>query len=189
MSEMTAPAQDTAPNTTGAYSDRIRRVVAILARQLSSDGGPISAGDRAELRRGWENPHQPAFWRLAVRVLEPAGVLNGPEADRNWAAILAGLAETASLHDPRQRFGRAMGEADVSEARLLRLLRADAESLRDALRAVVRQLGSAGERFDWREPALLLLLSDKESIRKGIAMSYYRSAAAPAATQTTTEGD
>jgi CRISPR type I-E-associated protein CasB/Cse2 len=160
----------------------IRSVVGSLAGQLKLESGPIPPGDRAELRRGWNDPFRPAFWRVAVRVLEPAGLLGDPKRERHWAAVLAGLAESADLHRPRHPFGRAMKEAGVSEARLLRLLRADGESLRDALRGVVHQLRAAGQRFDWAEPALLLLHPDKkDAVRKRIAMGYYRPVSTEAA--------
>jgi len=160
-----------------SWGERIGIAVKTLASQLERDDGPISAGDSAELRRGWDQPRGAAFWRIAVRVLERHDLLRDVESEIEWTAILAGLAETASLHAPSQRFGRALAAAGVTEARLLRLLRAEDETLRKTLRAVVRQLASAGQRFDWGEPARLLLVRDKDPIRSQIAKSYYRSSA------------
>lgn len=164
-----------------SYSAHVQQMMGRLAGQLRTDNGPISPGERAELRRCWQGPGRPAFWRVAVRTLEPAGFLGRPESDaeseRNWAALLAGLAETANLHHPRTHFGQAMAKAGVSEARLLRLLRAEGETLRNTLRGIVRQLAGTGQRFDWAGPALLLLSADKRPSRHQIALNYYRSLA------------
>lgn len=136
--------------------------------------GVIPAGDVAALRRGRDGP---AFWKIAVSHLEPASLLVSPEDDQRWSVILAGLAKNPGLHQKNRRFGRALAEAEISEARVLRLVRSHGHELHDALRGVVGQLSNAGQHFDWTRAAELVLSDGKpweEKVRRGIALEYYR---------------
>jgi CRISPR system Cascade subunit CasB len=153
-------------------------VVHAVAREIAD--GRIGPGDRGSLRRETVGP---AFWRIAVRHLEPAGLLGGDDApwradqERRWAAILAGLAHSAELHTPRRRLGVALAEADVAEARVLRLARAHGEPLLATVRAVAHQLGSGGQRVDWADFADLILSDGKpweEEVRRRLCLDFYR---------------
>ena len=163
------------------------KLVGALAAELADRS---TTGDVAELRRlRTEAPGGSAFWRLVVGRLEPAGVL--PDADvpwrldaeKRWAAILNGMARTVGLHRPGLAVGRALAEAEVSEARVTRLLLAHEATLWDALRVTVHHLGTKAIPFDWAELASLLLSdgrSDEDVVRRRVARSYYRAVAARA---------
>jgi CRISPR type I-E-associated protein CasB/Cse2 len=142
--------------------------------------GTIGSGARAELRRGTLGT---AFWRIALDYLEPAGALPDPgapwrtEAEDRWCEVLSGLARTYSLHRAGRRLGTALANAGLSEARLMRLLRATASELGSEVRSVVHRLASVGEPFDWSQLARLTLYSESDSteaLRRAIARDYYR---------------
>ena len=70
-----------------------------------------------------------------------------------------------------------MAEAQVSELRLNRLLRASGEALFDEVRRITRQLVSRGAAVDATDLARLILSdgrSDELSVRQRIANDYYR---------------
>lgn len=161
--------------------DPLRNAVGAIAWEMEND--VVSAGDRAALRRGPTAPRfWPAFWRIAMRHLEPGGLLPDPAApwreveENRWALILRGMATTSGLHRPGRRLGAALAEARVSEPRVLRLLRASDEAFDTALRATLHQLTSSGTPFDWRQAAQLVLSRGAagERSRREVARDYYR---------------
>jgi CRISPR-associated protein Cse2 (CRISPR_cse2) len=167
-----------------AESRKARGVVYAIASAMAD--GHIPAGDRAALRREQLGP---AFWRLAVRYLEPARLL-GPESapwrretERRWAAIVANVAHADHCHVPDRRLGAALSAADVAEARVLRLARAHGERLFPAVRAVSHQLISGGHRADWADFADLILSDGspwQDDVRRRLCLDYYRAQARPA---------
>ncbi|HMQ22633.1 MAG TPA: type I-E CRISPR-associated protein Cse2/CasB [Planctomycetota bacterium] len=143
---------------------------------------PHAAGLKAELRRMREGDVDcSAFWKIAVRHL--ADELEGPEEnvsdrERRWGVILSTLASMPHRHRPGRRLGAAMAEAGVSEARVLKLLRARGSAVPDTFRAVCHQLETASQPVAWSELAHLILSegrSDEERVRRRIARAYYRS--------------
>lgn len=174
---MSEPETTTAPPS---YAKRVRAAVNAIAAELANDR--IPPGDRAALRRG-EDQIGPAFWKVAVHHLEPAVLLSegdGPrrvEDERRWAAILAGLARGAELHRAGRRLGTVLAEAEVAEARLLRLARAHEESLLRTVRAVAQQLTANGYTVDWADFADLILsdgTKQEESVRRRLCRDFYR---------------
>jgi hypothetical protein len=155
-----------------------RQVVHAIAREIAA--GRIPPGDQADLRRERLGP---AFWKVAVRHLEPAGFLGAEDtpwradAERRWTAIVAGLARAGEQHVAGRRLGAALSEADVAEARVLRLARAHGESLLKTVRAVAHQLVSGGQRADWADFAALILSDGKDweaEVRRRLCLDYYR---------------
>jgi CRISPR type I-E-associated protein CasB/Cse2 len=143
-------------------------------------------GNLAQLRR--LEPGQPegsAYWRLVADHL--------PEAFDNcglgwaFAATLRGMALAAPFHrlerGERRSMGQALAEMDVSDARLLRLLRADGDALPRELRRLARLVQAKGDkaRFDWTEAMWLLWTAGRggEGNRRKIAKEYYRVLFAP----------
>jgi CRISPR system Cascade subunit CasB len=143
----------------------------------------IPPGDVGELRRARPGDvGGPALWKIAVRHLEPAGLLPSESApwrdssERAWTAILGGMADMAGLHTGGARPGRVLAEREVSEHRVNRLLRARGEALLGLVRTVARQLASRGARVDWTDLANLVLRDGTEwqdRIRRRIALDYY----------------
>jgi CRISPR type I-E-associated protein CasB/Cse2 len=93
--------------------------------------------------------------------------------------VLAAIAELADFHrtGPAHRFGRVLSERKVSEARVLRLLRAHDEVLLDTVRDVVHQLASSGARVDLSDLATLVTSDGtawQTEVRRSIALDYYR---------------
>jgi CRISPR type I-E-associated protein CasB/Cse2 len=157
---------------------RFRQAVHAIAKEIEDDR--IPTGDQAALRREQAGP---AFWRLAVRLLEPAGLLvpgDGSSArrqERRWVAIVAALARAPGSHRPGRRVGQALAEAEIAEARVLRLARAQDEALLEAVRAVAHQLATAGVRVDWSDVAELILSDGapwQEDVRRRLFLDYYR---------------
>jgi len=168
---------------TATTRHNLREVLGKIAWELDND--VIPPGEVAALRRlRPDQPGGPAFWKIAVRHLEPAELLadaGAPwrdEEERRWAMVLAGMAEMKGLHRPGRALGRVLAEAEVSEARVLRLLRAQGEdALAAAVRAVVHQLASGGHRVDWHDLAELIRSAGRPfegSVRRRIATDYYR---------------
>jgi CRISPR system Cascade subunit CasB len=159
--------------------NRVRNVVHAIGREIATNR--IPAGDQADLRKERLGP---AFWRVAVRHLEPAGLLGSEdapwrgEAERSWTAIVAGLARAGRQHVEGRRLGAVLSEANVAEARVLRLARAHGDSLLKAVRAVAHQLVSGGQRADWADFAALILSDGKANweagVRRRLCLDYYR---------------
>jgi hypothetical protein len=156
-----------------------RDAVANIAWRLGREDYP--AGSLASLRRlRPEAPDGAAFWRL-VAEHAPAAFDSG-RAALVLAAIVRCIAIAHPFHWPlsgRRRLGAAMAEADVSEARLLRLLRAGRSELPEELRRLARLMAAKGDagRFDWGDAFGLLFWAEGkagERERRAVARDYYR---------------
>jgi CRISPR system Cascade subunit CasB len=150
-----------------------------LIQQISDDLADAGTGTLAELRRiRPDDPGGAAFWRIVVRRLDlelPVGERRY-DALRRWAVILSALAELEGLHNPGRRLGSVLAQADVSEARLTKLLRVNGEALWDAVRGVTHQLASANAQVDMAGFARLVLSdgrADEQAVRQTIANDYY----------------
>ena len=113
------------------------------------------------------------FYAFAVKHL-PAG---WETAIKDWAAIIAGMAVMApSIHKPDTGFGKALADADFSEARLERLLAADGDTKRTLFLRAVRLLSSKSIPFNWFDAVTLLLYKDPEKVEKmklSLARDFY----------------
>jgi CRISPR system Cascade subunit CasB len=139
----------------------------------------LPPGDVAELRRlAPHDPGCPAFFKLVASVL-PDGTLprdgaRRDEAERHWAVVFSCLATLRGLHRPGRRLGHALAYAEVSELRVVRLLRARGEALLDAVAVIARTLAVKGEAVDAAELARLLLDEQHaEQVRRRIARDYF----------------
>jgi len=161
------------PTDTPAGADlgsQVARLHHTLGRWARSD-----AGAHAELRRSV--PGQiPAIglWKLLVQCdIDP----RTEAEERGWALLAWTLASLGGT-ESRQPIGRALQGAGLSELRLVRLLRADAGQLPDALTAAVRQIMAKGGNGDALQLARLVLTGPDseagERIRRQIAKDYYR---------------
>lgn len=156
-------------------SDGLAARVARLAHLLASEHFP--GADRAALKR-YAPGQAPslAFYRTWLRHLGEE--LPREEETRAWALMAWGLALMGAHAHRRDRpLGTALAESGYSEARLERLLAADAEARLDLFTSLVRFLASKGEGFDWLDAARLLLTRDpdrRESAYRRIAAHYYR---------------
>lgn len=176
MSMLEPPAASPEPRKPPSREARTREVVHVIAQEMARNH--IPPGDQAALRR---EKLGPAFWRIAVRHLEPAGLLveglNRDEAERRWAAILAGLARAPRLHVKGRRLGTVLAEAKVVEVRLFRLTRSHGDNLLKAVRAVAQQLASGGYPLDWADFAVLIVSDGRKSgerFRRGLCRDFYR---------------
>lgn len=167
---------------TPSRAEALREAVRQLGWKIDHD--VLAPGDLAALRRARPGDlGGPAFWKLAVDHLEPAGLLPAPsapwrdDAERRWVVIVAGMAEMAGQHARGRRLGRVLAEVGVSEARVLRLLRAEGEALLQTVRPIVHQLATAGARLDWTDLADLVTSDGRPwqtEVRRRIALDYYR---------------
>lgn len=149
--------------------------VARLAGVLSSEHFPTA--DRAALKRHAAGQAPPvAFYRLWLRHLHDD--LPGEEDTQSWALLAWGLALMgAKAHRPDRPLGKVLAKAGYTEARLERLLSADADIRLDLLASLVRFIAAKGEGFDWLDAARFLLTRDperREAINRHLAADYYR---------------
>lgn len=151
-----------------------RQAVHDMARHMTRDDYP--AGQLASLRRLQpDRPEGAAFW-LLVNAHAPVA-LDNERAERALAITINGMAITHPFqHSPERRsLGYAMAEAEISEARLLRLLRTDAEALPGEVRRLARLMAAKGDagRFDWFD-VFALAFWPNDATRRRIAKDYYR---------------
>jgi CRISPR system Cascade subunit CasB len=165
-----------------AESVSLSSLVSSIAALLRS-GGAMSTGDVAALRR--MDPQHPAaaFFKVEGIALDahlPGTVDARANLETRWAAIIAGLAHLGTLHQSGQRLGSVLADAQYSELRFARLLRADADRLADELPALARFLAAKGTPVDWTGAAQLILSADganEEPVRRHLARDYYGSLA------------
>lgn len=171
---------DSAPTPIETASKRLtrRELVANLRGVLAhADPGTLAA-----LRRADPASPPPAFYRVAVAVLDEhlANFADsGPRRDEiesRWTVIVSAMA-CAQGFLAAIPLGDALANARVTERRVLRLLEASAAQLPDLVRNVVHQLVHKGQPFDPNDLAdLVLARDDDRGPRRTIARSFYRHA-------------
>lgn len=137
----------------------------------------VSPGDLATLRRYRPGDAGGAeFWKIAVQFMPEDRLPNSDDTEIRWAAIFSGMAASPNPKS-RKRLGQALAEQDVTEHRVLRLLRASGEPLLRTVRTVVHQLTSNGAAFSWNDMAQIILSDGhpewSRKIRRSIARDYY----------------
>ncbi|MBN2358789.1 MAG: type I-E CRISPR-associated protein Cse2/CasB [Deltaproteobacteria bacterium] len=159
--------------------DVLGPLIGRLAHAIESE---LSPGDVAELRRLEPgDPSAPAFWKVIAAHIEPKWKLPPTEpgrstAERQWAALLSAMARLQGMHDQRQRLGHALAQAQLSELRFDRLLRAHDEALLDQLRSTVHFVAAKGVAVNCRDLADLLLSDGTEraeKVRRRLARDYF----------------
>ncbi len=142
-----------------------------------------STGDRAALARLKPEALQPHQLAALARALSASGL--APEqwhADTwpRWALIAHGMALAG--HDGKQRLGRQLAHAGVSESRVTKLLTSRGDAFTQLLPRVLRLLASKGVAPNWRELGELVLKegsslrssqADAEELRLQIAGPYF----------------
>jgi len=158
------------------------RLFQIISRISDAVNNRLSTGDIAELKRlNPADPCIPAFWKLMVSCvgeegIHLAGKNNRDEAEQQWAVVLSAIAHMQNQHRQGRKLGDALAEAEYSELRLTKLLRATGDTLRNLIRGMTLFLVSKGEPFDPLDLARLIFSDGKpwsESFRRQIARSYY----------------
>jgi hypothetical protein len=151
-----------------------RQAVRDIGRHLAREDYP--AGQLASLRRLQPDRREgAAFWLLLSE--HAATALDDERAERALALTVNGMAIAHPFHrsPERRSLGFAMAEAEISEARLLRLLRTDAEALPGEVRRLARLMAAKGDagRFDWFD-VFALAYWPNDATRRRIAKDYYR---------------
>jgi CRISPR system Cascade subunit CasB len=131
------------------------------------------------------DPRRPpaAFFKvegLFLDALLPGDAHQREDLETRWAAIVAGLARLGDLHQPGRRLGTVLADAQYSELRFARLVRADTDRLVDELPALARFLEVKGTAVDWSGAGTLMLSADgpaEEGIRRHVARDYYAAVA------------
>jgi CRISPR system Cascade subunit CasB len=167
--------EQTAQMDAVAYREPFGALAAYIKR-----AGP---GDRAALARLKPEALQPHQLAALARALSAAGL--APEqwhADTwpRWALIAHGMALAG--HDGKQKLGRQLANAGVSESRVTKLLTSRGDAFTQLLPRVLRLLTSKGVAPNWRELGELVLKEgskqrnsqvDAEEIRLQIAGPYF----------------
>lgn len=117
-----------------------------------------SSGERAALARLQPEALQPHQLAALARALLAAGL--SPEqwhADTwpRWALIAHGMALAG--HDGKQKLGKQLAQAGVSESRVTKLLTSRGDAFTQLLPRVLRLLASKGVAPNWRELGDLVL--------------------------------
>ena len=145
-----------------------------------------SSGERAALARLQPEALQPHQLAALARALLAAGL--SPEqwhADTwpRWALIAHGIALAG--HDGKQKLGKQLAQAGVSEPRVTKLLTSRGDAFKQILPRVLRLLASKGVAPNWRELGELVLTESStelqakaEEIRLQIAGPYFSALAA-----------
>ncbi len=141
------------------------------------------SGERAALSRLQPESLQPHQLAALARALLAAGL--SPEqwhADSwpRWALIAQGVALAG--HDGKQKLGKQLANAGVSESRVTKLLTSRGDAFTQLLPRVLRLLASKGVAPNWRELGELVLIESSslrdhqtkaEQIRLQIAGPYF----------------
>lgn len=141
------------------------------------------SGERAALARLQPEALQPHQLAALARALLAAGL--SPEqwhADTwpRWALIAHGMALAG--HDGKQKLGKQLAHAGVSESRVTKLLTSRGDAFTQLLPRVLRLLASKGVAPNWRELGELVLLESSaehrhqakaEELRLQIAGPYF----------------
>jgi len=142
-----------------------------------------STGDRAALARLKPEALQPHQLAALASALTAAGL--APEHWHahtwpRWALIAHGVALAG--HDGKQKFGRQLANAGVSESRVTKLLTSRGDAFKQLLPRVLRLMASKGVSPNWRELGELVLKEGSpqrssqikaEEIRLQIAGPYF----------------
>ncbi len=161
-------------------------VVARLSAYL--DTGRIGTGALAELRRISDDSLPPQFWILYLKVVPPEWrERNGKPDFRHdlaWARLTRAMVAMGSRPQKFElSFGTALASTGYSEARFVRLLRAEGDALARELRVAADWLSRAGVgQVDWVRPASLFrwgpgMRSRPRIARHQLARDYFRVAA------------
>lgn len=156
----------------------LRSVISAIAGLLRNSGA-LTRGDVAALRRMDPRRPEAAFFKIEGLVLDeqlPGEATVRAAHETRWAAIIIGLAHLGDLHHSEDRLGFALVDAQFSEMRFARLVRADADHLVDELPALSRFLAAKGVPADWTAAAWLILSAggaNEEAIRRHLARDYY----------------
>jgi len=187
--EQTVNTFDTAPHEPVAleHAAAYREPLTPLAAYILSAG----SGERAALARMQPEALQPHQLAALARALLAAGL--SPDqwhADTwpRWAMIAHGMALAG--HDGKQKLGKQLAQAGVSESRVTKLLTSRGDAFVQLLPRVLRLLASKRVAPNWRELGELVLIegsgqphhqTEAEEIRLHIAGSYFSALArAPA---------
>lgn len=163
------------PEAAAAYREPFGALAAYIQR--------ASTGDRAALARLKPEALQPHQLAALARALTSAGL--APEqwhADTwpRWALVAHGMALAG--HDGKQKLGRQLAHAGVSESRVTKLLTSRGDAFTQLLPRVLRLLANKGVVPNWRELGELVLKESSglrsnqtaaEEIRLQIARSYF----------------
>ena len=184
-----APAPATAAGSVSGdeaseFRKELGRTLGQLAARLVPDR--IGPGALAEIRRMTTSSPPPAFWRLYLSVV-PSSLRESKTApddrrDLAWARLIRAMAESPrAAPGPTPGFGAALARTGYSEARFVRLLRAEGDDLGRELRVAARWLAGKGARADWWLPAQLLfgrpptgLPVNAERAERRLASDYFR---------------
>ena len=149
------------PEATAAYREPFGALAANIQR--------ASTGDRAALARLKPETLQPHQLAALARALTAAGL--APEqwhADTwpRWALIAHGIALAG--HDGKQKLGRQLASAGVSESRVTKLLTSRGDAFTQLVPRVLRLMASKGVAPNWRELGELIL-KESSSLRSSQA--------------------
>lgn len=167
--------EQASPQSAPAYREPFGALAAYIQR--------ASTGDRAALARLKPEALQPHQLAALARALSAVGLASEQwHADTwpRWALIAHGVALAG--HDGKQKLGRQLANAGVSESRVTKLLTSRGDAFTQLLPRVLRLMASKGVSPNWRELGELVLREGSsqrssqikaEEIRLQIAGPYF----------------
>lgn len=165
-------------------SPSLASTIGRIASVIGAEGFPT--GERAAFRRmSLTKPLPLPFFRFAIRHLGDNWDANAA-AIKDWTTIVAGVAiMSPTAHRLDLSLGTALGKEGYSEARLERLLSAEADVRRTLLLRAARFLAAKASPCNWVECAQLLRLGDdsdyRENLHRRIAADFYKASEAKSA--------
>lgn len=142
----------------------------------------LGNGGRAELRRAdVKKPYTSTLWRLMLQLPPECTRL---EHEQPWGLLLGAMvqsrefsAESAEAAGPPLDLGEALFDADFSELRLTRLLRADEDAFPEHFRRMANILAHKSVRPKWWDVARLVFSTPESpegtNERRRIARHYF----------------
>ena len=175
--------------TTLEFNTEENRAIALAAERREPFGAlaayiqRVGSGERAAIARLQPDALKPHQLAALARALLAAGL--SPEqwhADTwpRWALIAHGMALAG--HDGKQKLGKQLAQAGLSESRVTKLLTSRGDAFTQLLPRVLRLLASKGVAPNWRELGELVLIESSsqrhlqakaEEIRLQIAGPYF----------------
>lgn len=167
---------DWTPFTPPADSDRdfkLRRVIECLASRLAPQGAAVPEGpcrldafeaeqieELREIDAGADRLELgDTFWCVAVRHLEPTGLLRLEDQAslRGWLCLLQAMAELAGLHHRGSGLVAALSRSGIEESRISELWSARGPELAVQVIRMARELRAKNQRVDCFELASLVV--------------------------------
>lgn len=148
-------------------------MIEIIQQLANTVNNELSSGELADMRRlSLSEMPGAIFWKL---ISHHQLDVSHPKTEEKWMLLFFCLGHLKGSNARGPHLGRSLANAEFSEARLLKLLKAEESAFSHQLRSAVRYLAVKGEDVNLLHIALLIFSEGEKriTIRKQIAGDYY----------------